>query len=149
MIQSFPPPDGFLPTVFEHDIPFVNNFFQTYERHCDDCSEIGAWVTEECCNAGRMAHGAFLMAIGDFATTKATFRMMGTHNRFSVHMNFNMNFYAAAPKNSWLVAKARVTRAGSSIVYTTCDYYADGELIGHADAILKSTIRREKTPKPG
>lgn len=140
-------PEGFLPTQFGLTIPFVENFFPTFQRLHDDSVEISARVTEGCCNAGNMAHGAFLMAQGDFATTKATFEVVGSRNRFTVHLNFTMNFFAAAPLGSWLIASARISKLGESIVYTNCDYFADGALIGHAEAILKSSERRPNAGK--
>ena len=146
MPQSDFPPEGFSPTDFGLRIPFVDNFFPTYERVNGERVDIGARVTPECCNAGGMAHGAFLMALGDFATTRAVFASVGSHNRFTVHLNFQMNFYAAAPLGVWLEARARVSRRGRDIIYTSCDYFADGEQIGHADAILKSSERRKARP---
>lgn len=144
MSEIAPPPEGFSPTTFDLDIPFVTHFFQTYQRSHHQGVDIGTWVTENCCNAGGMAHGGLLMTLGDYATTKATFEVMGSCNRFTVHMNFNMNFYAPARLGAWVEARAKVNRQGSSVVYTSCDYYADGDLIGHADAILKSSERRKK-----
>ena len=146
MPQDQPPPEGFSATDFDLDIPFVENFFPTFERVDDDGVTIGARVTGACCNAGQMAHGAFLMALGDFATTRATFEKVGRRNRFTVHLNFNINFYGPAPRGSWLEARARVTRQGRSIVYTNCDYFADGEPVGRADAILKSGERKKNNP---
>ena len=146
MSSHRPPPGGFTPIDFGLDIPFVEHFFPTYERVTADGVDIGAWITDPCCNAGKMAHGAFLMALGDFATTRATFEQTGKHNRFTVHLNFSMNFYAPAPLGCWLEARARVARRGRSVIYTTCDYFADGEPVGRADAILKSSERRENNP---
>ena len=139
-------PDGFLPIDFELQIPFVENFFPTYERVHDNGVDVGARVTKSVCNAGNMAHGAFLMALGDFATTRAAFERVERDQQFTVHLNFNMNFYAPAPLDSWVEARARVTRQGKSIVYTCCDFFADGSPVGRADAILKSTRRRKSTP---
>ena len=142
MSVSDPVPEGFVPTNFGRKIPFSEHFFPTYEKLTDRGVIIGARVVPECCNAGAMAHGAFLMALGDYATTRATFAAVGTDNRFTVHINFTMNFYAPAVQGTWLEARADVERTGKSIIFVSCNYFADDEPIGHAQAVLKSSVRR-------
>ena len=145
MNDSFQPPPGFVLIDSDNHIPFINNFFRFYECLREDGVTIGTLVSPEYCNAGRMAHGGFMLTLGDYATAKATFQVMGRHNRYTLHMNLAMNFFAPAPLDSWLEARARVTRAGKSVVFTTCEFFADGELVGKADAILKSSERKPET----
>jgi len=142
MSDPFQPPAGFVLIDSDSHIPFINNFFRFYERAEPDGVTIGTLVSPEYCNAGPMAHGGFLLTLGDYATAKATFRVMGRSNRYTVHMNLNMNFFAPAPMDSWLEARAKVDRAGKSVIFAGCEFFADGNLVGKADAILKSSERR-------
>ena len=137
-------PEGFSPSKFAMKVPFAEQFAPTYQKIHQDGVDIGAWVTKDVRNGGQMAHGGFLMTLGDIATGRAATAVMGD-DRFTVHLSFNMNFYAAAPVGAWIEARGRVNKRGRSIVYCSCDYYVNNQLIGRADAVLKSSEIRPKT----
>ena len=136
-------PEGFVPCAFEVPVPFVDNLEVYYREHADSV-DIGAWVLDDYRNGGPMAHGGFLMTLGDIATGHAVSMRKGI-NRFSVHISFNMNFYTSVPVGAWLEVRAKVTKEGRELVFSTCDYVVDGQVVGHADAVMKSAeIRKGK-----
>ena len=129
-------PDGFTPCRFEVPVPF-SDAMDLYHRVHDQGIVIGIWVDEHYRNGGQMAHGGFLMALGDIATGHATSELMGT-DRYTVHVSFNMNFYSSVPIGCWLEVHGKVNRRGREIVFASCDYIVNGAVLGHADAVLKS-----------
>lgn len=138
-------PEGFVRCRFEVPVPFSDNL-EVYHRVYDDGVTIGAWVLEDYRNGGPMAHGGFLMTLGDMATGHAVNQVKGT-KRFTVHISFNMHFYSVVPVGAWVEVNARVTKEGRELVFANCDYVVAGKIVGHADAVMKSAeIRPGKQP---
>lgn len=136
-------PEGFSPCVFDVAVPFSDQL-KVYQRVHEDGVDIGAWILDEYRNGGPMAHGGFLMTLGDIATGCAVNEVMG-QDRFTVHVSFNMSFYAGVPLGSWLLVKASVGRRGRELVFAGCDYWVGDQRVGRGDAVLKSSPRRPGT----
>jgi acyl-coenzyme A thioesterase PaaI-like protein len=115
-----------------------------YHKVHEDGVDIGAWILDEYRNGGPMAHGGFLMTLGDIATGFAVNEVMG-QDRFTVHVSFNMSFYAGVPVGSWLLVKASVGRRGRELVFAGCDYWVGDQRVGRGEAVLKSSPRRPGT----
>lgn len=136
MIENGTIPKGFSPCRFEVPVPFSDGMDLYHRVHAQGVV-IGVWVQDKYRNGGQMAHGGFLMALGDIATGHATSELMGK-DRYTVHVSFNMNFYSSVPIGCWLEVHGRVNRSGREIVFASCDYIVDGVVLGRADAVLKS-----------
>jgi acyl-coenzyme A thioesterase PaaI-like protein len=136
-------PEGFSPCVFDVAVPFSDQL-KVYHRVHEDGVDIGAWILDEYRNGGPMAHGGFLMTLGDIATGFAVNEVMG-QDRFTVHVSFNMSFYAGVPVGSWLLVRASVGRRGRELVFAGCDYWVGDQRVGRGEAVLKSSPRRPGT----
>jgi acyl-coenzyme A thioesterase PaaI-like protein len=140
MMENGRIPKGFSPCRFEVPVPFSDGM-DLYHRVHDQGVVIGVWVQDKYRNGGQMAHGGFLMALGDIATGHATSELMGK-DRYTVHVSFNMNFYSSVPIGCWLEVHGKVNRRGREVVFASCEYLVDGALYGRADAVLKSSLPR-------
>lgn len=145
MTSPRPVPAGFEPTHFPMRVPFAEKMGPTFQRLVPNGIDIGAWVTDDNRNGGKMAHGGFLMTLGDIASGRAAVIATDIHH-FTVHVSFTMNFYAAAPLGSWVEVHARIERQGKSMLFCHCDYFADGAKIGTATTVLKSSVIRRAEP---
>lgn len=146
MATTHPIPAGFEPTQYALPVPFAEGIGPTYQRLVENGIDIGAWVTQDRRNGGKMAHGGFLMTLGDIASGRAAIEAMGA-DRFTVHVSFTMNFYGAASLGSWVEVHARIQRQGKSMLFCNCDYFADGEKIGNASTVMKSSELRRPAKK--
>lgn len=133
-------PEGFSPCRFEVPVPF-SDAMDLYHCAHDHGVVIGIWVEDKYRNGGQMAHGGFLMALGDIATGHATSELMGK-DRYTVHVSFNMNFYSSVPIGCWLEVHGKVNRRGREVVFASCEYLVDDKVYGRADAVLKSSPPR-------
>lgn len=139
-------PDGFTPTQFSRRIPFIELIGPTFMRYTPEGGvDVGAWVTEDNRNGGRMAHGAFLITLADMATARLAINEAGPE-RGAVHISLSMDFFAPAPVGTWVEARARIDRKGSSILFLGCDFYVDNEKIGRATAVMKILTPRSAPP---
>lgn len=129
-------PEGFTPTQFRVPVPFTDLIGPTWTRLLTDGADVGAWVTESVRNGGQMAHGAFLMALADSATARAANTTLAP-DQYVLHVNLSMDFFAPAPVGTWVEARARVERKGSSMLFCGCGFYVGEEKIANATAVMK------------
>lgn len=133
------PPPGFEKTIFEYPVPFAQTIV-SYEKKNENGLDIGAWVGHEATNGAKSAHGGFLMLLGDIATSRLAWSAYAPQ-QYAIHVNYNMRFFSFARLGAWVEARAKVDKKGGALIFSSCEFYADGKIIGQADSIMKCVNR--------
>ena len=127
-------PEGYTP--INNHYGFVKWVGPLYCKGSGEGEVIAVRVEERHCNGGNVAHGGMVSTMADIAIGYHLVRS-GRPARWSLSLNLNMDFIGTAPMGSWLEARPRLRRVGSTVAFVDCELTAAGQLVASATSVLK------------
>lgn len=130
-------PEGYelLPPQYAHS--FVAHIGPFYLRRGDEGGMlIGMRAQQHHCNPFGEIHGGFIAAMADFVCAYYTLRGPDpTPSVATIQMGTQM--ISGARLGDWLEGRASMRRKGRTITHVGCDFFVEGRLIAHAEAVFR------------
>lgn len=145
-----PIPDGFLPVndLLDMVTTFESRIGPFYHRLAATGHAFGIWLEQHHANVRGTGHGGFMAAWSDLVCGLTTYFHRGKTDAAFVTVSLSHHFVGSAPIGVWLQSAGRVRKAGRSTIFVDCEHFAGDELVGTAQAVMKTIGGRADALKP-
>ena len=139
--MTISPEDYDIPAHYKHWVgdkaeDHIGPFFFTLEG---EHPRTAFRVQEHNCNAHDSVHGGVLMAFADYTLCMGA---NGGENESVITVSLNSEFTAPAFKDDLIVGKGKVVRRGKSMVFVSCELFANEQVVLMASAVVKLLKKR-------
>jgi uncharacterized protein (TIGR00369 family) len=130
-------PEGFEPVPMRPN-PYIDPLGPLYGKYEDGGLTLGLRIERRHCNPAGNCHGGMLMTLADMLLIFNA-NVQSGNDTFMLTVNLNCDFLGPAPEGVWLEGRAKLRRAGRSLVFVDGLFEAAGKPVARVNGLFKPT----------